>query len=150
MTTPSRLLLLDTNIVIFLTQAGATGQAIEARYELRARSDRPLLSVVTLGEALAFGRLRNWGPPRMARLRDVLREFVAVDIRSQAVLERYAEIDTYLKGIGRAVADNDVWIAACASAADATLLTSDRDFDPLDPSYLTRIWIDPRDPGATS
>lgn len=32
MTTASRLLLLDTNIVIFLSQAGAIGQAIDARF----------------------------------------------------------------------------------------------------------------------
>jgi predicted nucleic acid-binding protein len=44
------------------------------------------------------------------------------------------------------VSDNDVWIAACTSAADATLLTTDRDFDPLVGRYLDRVWIDPRNP----
>jgi tRNA(fMet)-specific endonuclease VapC len=150
MTAASRLLLLDTNIVIFLSRAGAIGQAIDARFQLRARGDRPLLSAITLGEALAFAQFRNWGPPRLATLRDVLRGFVTVDITSRTVLERYAEIGTYLTRNGRAVADNDVWIAACASAADATLLTTDRDFDPLHGEYLNRIWIDPHNPGTTS
>src|SRR6266542_6644163 len=123
MTTASRLLLLDTNVVIFLSRGGAIGQAIDARFQLRARADRPLLSVITLGEALAFAQFRNWGQPRIVTLSGLLREFVVVDITPRAVLERYAEIDSFLKRNGRVVADNDVWIAACASAADATLLT---------------------------
>ena len=39
--------------------------------------------------------------------------------------------------------DADRWIAATAKAADATLLTTDKDFDPLHPRYVERIWIDP-------
>lgn len=147
MMTPSRLLFLDTNVVIFLSRGGAIGQAIDARFQLRARAERPLLSAITLGEALAFAQFRNWGAPRIGTLSGLLREFVVVDIRSRAVLERYAEIDSFLKRNGRAVGDNDVWIAACASAADATRLTTDRDFDPLHGTYLDRVWIDPRSPG---
>ena len=61
MTTASRLLLLDTNVVIFLTRGGPIGQAIDARFQLRARTERPLLSVITLGEAMAFAQFRNCG-----------------------------------------------------------------------------------------
>ena len=146
MTTASRLLLLDTNVVIFLTRGGPIGQAIDARFQLRARTERPLLSVITLGEAMAFAQFRNWGAPKVGTLSSLLREFVVVDVGSRAVLERYGEIDSFLKRTGRAIADNDVWIAACASAADATLLTTDRDFDPLHSAYLDRVWIDPRNP----
>jgi predicted nucleic acid-binding protein len=39
--------------------------------------------------------------------------------------------------------DNDVWIAATASLADAVFLTTDRDFDPLHGIFLTREWVDP-------
>ena len=38
---------------------------------------------------------------------------------------------------------NDLWIAATAMATGATLLTTDKDFDHLDPTFLTRDWIDP-------
>lgn len=145
-----KLLLLDTNIVIFLTRGGPIGQAIDDRFQLRARAERPLLSAITLGEAMAFAQFRRWGEARSVMLSGLLREFVVVDIRNRVVLERYAEIDSFLKRNGRAVADNDVWIAACASAADATLLTTDRDFDPLHDTYLDRVWIDPRSPGAAS
>jgi predicted nucleic acid-binding protein len=58
MTTASRFLLLDTNVVIFLSRGGAIGQAIDGRFQLRARAERPLLSAITLGEALAFAQFR--------------------------------------------------------------------------------------------
>lgn len=149
MSTPSRrLLLLDTNIVIHLVRGRAVGQAIDARFQLRTRSDRPLISMVTVGEALAFARQRDWGAERIGRLREIIRELVAMNIGAQPVLDRYAEIDTFLRQSGRTVANNDVWIAACASAADATLLTTDHDFDPLAGLYLDRVWIDPRNPSG--
>lgn len=37
---------------------------------------------------------------------------------------------------------NDLWIAATASAIDATLITSDKDFDHLDGNYLTVGYYD--------
>src|SRR5438046_5400916 len=138
----SRLLLLDTNIVIHLVRGGLIGQAIDVRFQLRARLERPLISVVSLGEALSFARRRQWGEARIARLRDLMRELVPVNIDTRPVLDRYAEIDVFLTQSGRTVSDNDVWIAACAAAADATLLTTDLDFDPLVPHYLDRVWID--------
>lgn len=129
-------------------RGGPLGQAIDRRFQLRARPERPLVSVVTLGEALAFARQRGWGAARIERLRELLRELVPVNLNSQPVLERYAEISEFLRRNGRTLSDNDVWIAACASAAEATLLTTDRDFDPLAGQYLDRVWIDPRNPGT--
>jgi tRNA(fMet)-specific endonuclease VapC len=68
---------------------------------------------------------------------------VVVDIRSQSVLEKYAEIDAYMVAHGHVVGDNDVWIAATAAAAGADLLTSDKDFDPMHDVFLSRIYFDP-------
>lgn len=144
----SRLLLLDTNIVIHLVRGGPIGQAIDVRFQLRTRLERPLISVVSLGEALSFARQRVWGDARIAQLRELMRELVPISIDTRPVLDRYAEIDTFLRQSGRTVSNNDVWIAACAAAADATLLTTDLDFDPLVPRYLDREWIDPRNPSG--
>jgi len=38
---------------------------------------------------------------------------------------------------------NDLWIAATAHVTGATLLTTDKDFDHLDPQFLVRVWINP-------
>ena len=110
---PSRLLLLDTNIVIHLVRGGSIGQAIDARFQLRARPERPLDSVVSLGEALSFARQRGWSEARITRLRELMREFVPANIDTRPVLDRYAEIAAFLKQSGRTVSANDVWIAAC-------------------------------------
>lgn len=148
MSTVSGPLLLDTNVVILLVRGGAVGNAIDARFQLRARPDRPLISIVTAGEALAFARQLGWGAERVTRLRELVRELVAVNIDTQPVIDRYAEISAFLRQSGRTVGDNDVWIAACASAAGATLLTTDKDFDPLVGRYLDRVLIDPKNPSA--
>jgi predicted nucleic acid-binding protein len=76
-----------------------------------------------------------------------LRSRLIVDI-SDEVLELYAQIDTHLRRNGKAVEQNDVWIAATAIASRAHLLTTDKDFDPLYPLYLDRTWIDPQRPDA--
>lgn len=39
---------------------------------------------------------------------------------------------------------NDVWIAATARITGTTLLTTDKDFDPLQGVWLDREWVDPR------
>jgi len=142
MSTVSRLLLLDTNIVIHLVRGSVVGRRVDARFQLRTRPERPLISVVTLGEALAFATYRNWGQEQIARLKELLRECVSINITTESVIERYAEIHTFLTRSGRKLSDNDVWIAACASATRATLLTTDKDFDPVAGPYVDRIWID--------
>lgn len=38
---------------------------------------------------------------------------------------------------------NDLWIAAAANVMGATLVTTDNDFDHLQPDFLTVDWIDP-------
>lgn len=130
------LVLLDTNVVLHLLRGNETGQRIDAAMGLRARPERPLISVITMGEALAFARYRNWGSDRTNQLEAYLRELVVVDINNGAVLRKYAEIHTFLVRQGRAVGDNDVWIAAAAAATSALLVTTDADFDPLDPEHV--------------
>jgi len=142
MSTVSRLLLLDTNIVIHLVRGSSVGRRVDARFQLRTRPERPLISVVTLGEALAFAMYRNWGHERVSRLKELLRECVPINITTEPVIERYAEIHTFLTRSGRKLSDNDMWIAACAAAAPATLLTTDKDFDPVAGAYVDRVWID--------
>jgi predicted nucleic acid-binding protein len=57
-------------------------------------------------------------------------------------------MDFYLQKSGKSIEQNDMWIAATATASGAHLLTTDKDFDPLYPAYLDRTWIDPQQPDA--
>jgi predicted nucleic acid-binding protein len=38
---------------------------------------------------------------------------------------------------------NDLWIAASASLAGATLITTDKDFDHLHGKFVEVVWLDP-------
>lgn len=140
----SGLLLLDTSVVLHVVRGKATGEALDRAFGLRARPDRPLISIITVGELLAFARQRGWGSAKVDRLKELVEELVVVDVRSQSVLDRYAEIDTFMVKHGHLIGDNDVWIAATASAAGAVLLTTDRDFDPMHDRFLSRVYFDPR------
>ncbi|MBU0703691.1 MAG: PIN domain-containing protein [Chloroflexi bacterium] len=78
-------------------------------------------------------------------LRDLLGELVIVQLAQGAIVQKYAQIAHFSENVmkpARPMGQNDMWIAATASATGATLLTSDSDFDHLDPSFITRIRFD--------
>lgn len=144
MSPASSLILLDTNIILHLLRASVLGDKVATEHSLRGRSERPLISIVSVGEALAFAKKRGWGAPKVAQLREQLHQLVIVDINTADVLEHYASLDAFCESHGRALGKNDLWIAATAAAADALLLTTDKDFDPLHAAkLLRRAWYDP-------
>ena len=139
------LVLLDTNVCLHLLRAKAAGAWIDREYRLSARPERPLLSVVSVGELLRIGsRIRAaWGAARQRRLAELRHELVLVDVGTDDVLRKYAEIGAYLDDHGLTIPQNDVWIAAVAAAKGAVLLTTDTDFDRLHSGFLTREFINP-------
>lgn len=140
----SALVVLDTSIIVHLCRNGYIGQWIGERYNLANRVNTPLVSVISVGEALAFGRGWGWGSQKQQTLRTLLGNLVIVDINSPAVLDGYAQISTHVKTLGRPMGQNDMWIAATAIATGAVVLTTDTDFDVLHPSHIQREWVDQR------
>lgn len=138
-----RLLLLDTNILVHLIRSKELGQRIARDYQIPQRSERPLVCVVTVGEALALAEKLSWGAAKKSKLDDLLHELVIVDIDSPSVLRKYAEIDAFLTAKGLPIGQNDMWIAAAAACANAVLLTSDKDFDRLYPQFVEREYVAP-------
>jgi tRNA(fMet)-specific endonuclease VapC len=144
---PEDLVLLDTDVLIRLVRGGDAGRRINTELALSERPERPLISIVTVGEVRAFSRKLGWGPQRRGQLDELVRQLVVVDIRDESVLERYAEIDHYSERKvkpARPIGQNDMWIAACASVYQAHLITSDHDYDHLVPDFIRRIKVDPR------
>jgi hypothetical protein len=80
------LLLLDTTVVVHLARGREAGRRLDERYGLRARREKPLISIVTVGEMLAFAKRRSWGDEKTKRLVDLARELVVVDIHTDALL----------------------------------------------------------------
>ncbi len=84
------------------------------------------------------------------RVRSVLDAIQAVPVASQDLLRAYADMDAWSEGKqagpggeppvspSRTMGKNDLWVAATAHLAKATLLTTDRkDFEPMG-----GIWFD--------
>jgi len=101
--------------------------------------------VVSVGELGALAKKLGWGQRKQAHLMDLVRELVVVDINSRQVLESYAELSHWTERRGQKMGQqNDLWIAATAKATGATLVTTDKDFDPLHSHHIQRFWVDPR------
>lgn len=137
MIAPDARIVLDTSVLVKLLQGKEAGARIASEYELGRRGSTPFISVVTVGELRAFSRSAKWGAEKRARLDDLLAELVIVDINSQDVLDAFADVSTYLRERGKTVGDNDRWIAATAKVLQATVLTTDRDFEGLNPELVS-------------
>ena len=137
------LLLPDTNILIHYVRQDALARRVEATYTLKHASPPARVSIVTVGELRAFALQRRWGATKQRELQRILDACVVVPLDLDSIVDTYAELSAYSVSIGRAMGDNDLWIAATARVTGALLLTTDRDFDHLHPAYIQREWIDP-------
>jgi len=134
---------LDTNILVAYLRGGPLGKWIDGNYQLRSSGQAPLISIVTEGEIKTLSRRWNWGSRRVQKLDDLLGRFVVVPLATSRLTDAYAEIDDLSRCNGRRMGKNDVWIAATARLAGTPLLTTDKDFDHLNPETISVHWIDP-------
>ena len=142
--------LLDTNVVLALVRGVALARHIDETFGLKASKTRPLISIVTHGEVRVMAERNGWGEAKKSALQAALDNLVTVDINHPAVLDAYVEIDIFSQRHpdgSRNMGKNDLWIAACAKAADARLLTTDKDFVHLSPE-LVCVELIPIDAGA--
>lgn len=143
--------LLDTNIIVIYLRDKLSKQVIETVYNPFNLANTLLVSIVTVGELRAFSQKNKWGKPKLERMEDLLSKCAIIDINNEEILNRYAEIDAFSQGrldgkvssfSARNMGKNDIWIAATASVLDATLLTTDNDFDHLQDEFLQVAKID--------
>ncbi len=140
--------LLDTNILLHWIRGSKIAENIDGQFELRTSGFRPLICEVTLGEMEAFARDNKWKETRRAKLRELKKELIAVDISDYRVIEAYADLSTLARSNGWPIFHdkNDLWIAAATRVTGSTLLTMDRSaFGPLrGASGLDVIILDPK------
>jgi tRNA(fMet)-specific endonuclease VapC len=143
------LYLLDTNIVIHMVRGKRT--YFEKTYDLFNPRNKLFISAVTIGEMRSFAFQRNWGRTKLNDMEMLLNDFFVIEINVQSILNRYAEIDAFSKSklVGRplmtssrTMGKNDIWIAATASVTNATLLTTDQDFDHLHNEFIQLQKVD--------
>ena len=137
------LYLLDTNILVHLIRADATGEKIRSRYDLLMTETRPILSPVAEAELRSLAYQWHWQAARLEQMRFCLDYFARSPLETPAMMETYALIDAYSERVGRSMGKNDVWIAATAHITGATLLTTDQDFQHLGKLFLSLEYITP-------
>lgn len=134
---------LDTNILVHLIRRDSVGEHLINHYSLLIIEPRPLISDVTEGELRSLAIQWNWGVQKRNQMEFMLSSFWRFAINRPSVFEAYATIDAYCESLGMPMGKNDVWIAASSRISEATLLTTDKDFDHLNGVFITRDWIDP-------
>ena len=92
--------LLDTGILLHWIRGGKIAENIDGQFQLRTSPFRPLICEVTLGEMEAFARDTKWKDTRRAKLKDLKKELIAVDISDYRVIEAYADISTLARSHG--------------------------------------------------
>lgn len=128
----SRSFLLDTNIVLHATRVDSkVSVAIDAQFDLSTSRFRPAICEVSIGELLAFTRSEWWSEKRKELLRTQIKNSLVIPIAHPGIHVRWAEMSSSLRSAGISIGQNDIWIAATASVAGMTLLTTDKDFTAL-------------------
>ena len=142
-----RRFLLDTNICLAIIRGHQLYGRVVSELALDADDSLLLISVVTKAELLALGKKLGWGSSKMVKLNHLLDKLFIIDIGSSddALIKAYYTIDAYSQGVlkdqplnqsARNMGKNDLWIAATSLVANAELITTDRDFNHLDGSFL--------------
>ena len=121
----TQLFLLDTSVIIHLVRGTEVCQRILRSYDLIHCQPRPLVCVVSLAEVRVLAAVNHWGERKRQALERTLQSLVGVDIHARQ----------HPMG-ARHMGKNDLWIAACAAAADAFLLSTDDDFEHLIPDQV--------------
>ncbi len=146
--------LLDTGLLL-----GLTRQADWARDAVQQLRDHPQAvvwtSAICHGEILALAEKNGWGRSRRDDLDRILRQLPVINVNRPAILNAYASIYTWTHGTMTNAAggqppptpavpmkQNDMWIAATAHAIDATLMSTDKDFDHLHGVWLNVRYVD--------
>ena len=143
----SDVLLLDTNILIVYAREGEPHRRLESQLGLEDGRAQGIISVISVGEILAFAGKRGWGDKRRVAMMDLVRtQLVPVDINRTEIIAAYADIDFFSEKVvkpARPMGQNDMWIAATSHVLNCELVTMDKDFDHLHGEKLRRRWIDP-------
>ncbi|QNI31587.1 type II toxin-antitoxin system VapC family toxin [Alloacidobacterium dinghuense] len=141
------LYLLDTNILLALVRGKDLANYITQTYGLAEILKRPLISVVSHGELLAMAARQSWIEKKRESLNAVLASMITMDLNDPEILAGYVAVDQAnlkVKGGSRALSNNDMWIAATTRAANAVLLTSDKDFLHLHPNVCAVEYVNPQ------
>ena len=97
--------------------------------DIVSESSRILIPMTVFGELYAGFRLGQRFEDNRARFDEFLgEEGVELTPVDRSIAERYGQLFAQLRRAGTPLPTNDIWIAACAGAKGARLVTYDTDY----------------------
>lgn len=136
---------LDTNIILTYLRKHPFWYRLEETFGFFEDGNYVVIPSIVIGELRSLAIQNSWGPNRRAEMEELISEFVPFFRLAEDAINRYAEIDAFSQGrlpgrrldcSARNMGKNDLWIAAVASTLNATLITTDGDFDHLNNRFL--------------
>ncbi|MFN0016594.1 MAG: PIN domain-containing protein [Saprospiraceae bacterium] len=138
---------LDTNILVHFVRSDAHIRQLDDRFHLFAPENSTFVSLVSVGEIRSLAFQLNWGEAKIQRMNFFLHALNPFPVESDEIAAAYADLDAYSQCLhpryptptgmsSRNMGKNDLWIAATAILFNATLLTTDADFEHLAPLFL--------------
>jgi predicted nucleic acid-binding protein len=133
--------LVDTDVASALHLERYFGRRVPASLAVSLATRQLAVSLITLGEAHYGARKRKWGPPQTSHMLAFYQEmFDVVSLDDEIIAAEYGDLRASTESVGRPIADNDLWIAACASANGLPMATLNRrHFEPLTIFGLTLL-----------
>ena len=133
--------LLDTNIIINLVR-NSNKQLVGKIRDIIANKDI-FISLVSFAEIKSFSYQNNWGESKIIKLDNFFNSINILEI-NQDLIDIYVEIDSFSQGkhktilsnFSKNMGKNDLWIASTAKYSNLTLITTDNDFNHLDPYFI--------------
>jgi predicted nucleic acid-binding protein len=125
-------LVVDTDVASLMWR-----DALPGRFDRRLLGHTPVVTFVTIGEAIEGAYRGGWSRQRLTGLREFYAHTFGLVRWDDAIPDCYGRLMGLAATAGRIMGDNDCWIAACCVTHDLPLLTRNRKhFEPLEPLGL--------------
>ncbi len=137
-------IVIDTNVLVAYIRGNRLAEHIENQFGLKKRATKPIICIVSKGEIFKLAEQFGWQQAKRAAMSDLLSDLIIAPIKDEDVVLRYAQISHYLSSLKPSVTiqQNDMWIAAIASCIEAHVITTDKDYQRLDGTWIKLHWID--------
>jgi len=143
----------DTSILLNQVRQSPSFTTWNRQFNFFRPGNRNFISIVTEGEIYSIAIQRNWKQNKLHDLEKYLKTLTPLTIAKKSVIDAYAKIDAFSQGnfpeqllppgmTARNMGKNDIWIAATAHVINASLVTTDADFNHLDGKFISLIKLE--------
>lgn len=142
---------LDINIILIYLKDPKTKNYLKELYDPLGEDNEAIISAVSIGEIRSLAIRNGWGERRISLVEKIMEDLIVIDVKFDELFDAYAEIEAYCEGklpakpvkrSSRTLGKNDLWIAATTYITGSKLMTTDKDFMPLDQEYFDVILVD--------